>query len=48
MCGLLLFSEGIGLCNNGPSVLKSKGTMFRDNVDTGFLFVFTSISRGVR
>jgi hypothetical protein len=40
--------DGISLCNNGPSVLKSKGTMFRDNVNTGFLFVFTSILRDMQ
>ena len=34
-----LFSEGIRkLCNNGPSTLKTKGTMLKNDVNVSFLF----------
>jgi hypothetical protein len=45
MCGLLLsrkcsFLWAYGsLCNDGPSTLKNKGTMLKNDVNISFLFV---------
>ena len=34
------FSEGIrSLCNDGPSALKSKGTMLKNDINISFLYV---------